>query len=132
VKIKVSVPDHRKEPGRPGRIWQKGAVTGWGMRPRATMGSENTTRTSLASASSATSPWGAACRTVSARPGSAAQRQGAIARRIGPGSHNFERFIVMPSRTGASLLALAREVSKKSAARPRPDSAAKLRPDVCR
>src|SRR5260221_12067353 len=61
--MRVRVPDQRKDPGNAGAMWKNGAVTAAGMRPSATMGSENSTRTSAASASEATSPRGAACAT---------------------------------------------------------------------
>ena len=65
VKINVVVPDQRKLPGIAGLIWTNEAVTRAGIRPSTTMGSENTTRISLASSRLAISPSGAALTTVS-------------------------------------------------------------------
>ena len=66
VKIRIVVPDHRNEPGIAGVTLKNGAVTRAGMLPSVTIGSEKTTRISLASASVATSPPGAALTTRSA------------------------------------------------------------------
>jgi hypothetical protein len=66
VKIRIVVPDHRKVPGAAGVIRKNGARTIAGIRPSATIGSEKTTRTSLASARLATSPVGPAETTDSA------------------------------------------------------------------
>src|SRR5688572_17188301 len=63
VKISVVVPDHRNFPGTAGAILKNGATTGSGILPRTTIGSLNTTRTSLASARLATSPTGPALTT---------------------------------------------------------------------
>ena len=60
VKIRIVVPDHRNVPATAGEILKKGARTTDGMRPRATIGSENTIRTSLVSARLPTSPVGPA------------------------------------------------------------------------
>ena len=66
VKMRMVVPDHRNEPGIAGVTLKNGAVTRAGMLPSVTIGSEKTTRISLASASIATSPFGAALTTRSA------------------------------------------------------------------
>src|SRR5262245_45831867 len=44
VKIRIVVPDHRKLPGIAGAMRTNGAVTGSGIRPSVTMGSEKTIR----------------------------------------------------------------------------------------
>src|SRR6185436_4579895 len=63
VKMSVVVPDHRNMPFTLGEMWNHGAVTGLGIRPRTTIGSEKSTRTSLASSRDATSPDGPALTT---------------------------------------------------------------------
>ena len=67
VKIRIVVPDQRNVPGTEGAIRKNGARTGDGILPSVTIGSEKTTRTSLASARDATSPDGPALTTVSGR-----------------------------------------------------------------
>src|SRR5262249_51893739 len=49
VKIRIVVPDQRNVPAIVGRIVTNGAVTGSGIRPSTTMGSEKTMRISFAS-----------------------------------------------------------------------------------
>jgi uncharacterized protein (DUF433 family) len=60
VKMRVVVPDQRKVPLTAGLIRKNGAVTGCGILPRTTIGSEKTAWISLASASVAVSPTGPA------------------------------------------------------------------------
>src|SRR3954452_3378067 len=67
--MRMGVPDQRKLPATVGEILKNGARTGDGMRPSVTIGSEKTTRISLASASDATSPLGPALTTDSGRGG---------------------------------------------------------------
>src|SRR5687768_12102323 len=57
------VPDQRKVPATAGWILKNGAVTGLGIRPSVTIGSEKTTVTSLDSPRSAVSPDGRALTT---------------------------------------------------------------------
>src|SRR5918994_1703026 len=64
VKIRIVVPDQRKVPGTAGAILKNGAVTGCGIRPSTTIGSENVTRISFASVSASNSPVGPALTTV--------------------------------------------------------------------
>src|SRR5205814_409176 len=78
VKMSVRVPDQRNVPGSFGLMWNQGTTTGSGMRPSTTIGWENTTRTSLASASEPISPWGPDWVTVNpsaARSGDAGRAQ---------------------------------------------------------
>src|SRR3954462_9404219 len=56
--MRMDVPDHRNVPGSAGWILKNGAVTGFGIRPNATIGSEKTTVTSLDSPRSEVSPAG--------------------------------------------------------------------------
>ena len=56
VKTRIVVPYQRNEPGIAGVTLKNGAVTRAGTLPSATIGSEKTTRISLASASVASSP----------------------------------------------------------------------------
>src|SRR5215212_5469950 len=58
--MRVVVPDQRNVPLTGGGILKKGAVTGWGILPRTTIGSEKTARISFASASVVVSPTGPA------------------------------------------------------------------------
>ena len=67
------MPDHRNVPERAGRIVTNGAVTGSGIRPRTTIGSENTIRISFASPRVAISPVGPLWTTVN--PGEAEEAE---------------------------------------------------------
>ena len=60
VKIRIVVPDHRKVPATAGAILKNGGRSRAGTRPSATIGSENTTRISLACSTAVTSPVGPA------------------------------------------------------------------------
>ena len=77
------VPDQRNAPGTAGEIRKNGAFTGDGIRPSVTIGSENTTRTSPASARDATSPAGRALTTVNGRLAALP-----VCARAGPGDGN--------------------------------------------
>jgi hypothetical protein len=66
VKIRIVVPDQRNVPVIAGRMVTNGAVTGSGMRPSTTIGSEKTIRISLASRRFWISLVGPLCTTVSA------------------------------------------------------------------
>src|SRR5688572_4372038 len=63
--MRIDVPDQRNVPARAGWILKNGAVTGFGIRPRATIGSEKTTVISRDSPRSDVSPAGLADTTVS-------------------------------------------------------------------
>src|SRR5260221_12716039 len=80
--MRVRVPDQRKDPGNAGAMWNNGAVPAAGMRPSATVGSENSTAASAASASEATSARGAACATEGGGPDCARAAIGASAHTI--------------------------------------------------
>src|SRR5215212_3824866 len=85
VKMSVVVPDQRKAPGTAGAMWNQGGVTSLGILPTTTIGSEKTTRTSLASARLATSPMGPALMMVSlssARAAAARKRSTKAANRF--------------------------------------------------
>jgi hypothetical protein len=56
VKIRMVVPDHLNVPGIAGVIRTNGAVTGFGIRPSVTIGSEKTMRISLACSSRSSGP----------------------------------------------------------------------------
>src|SRR6186997_2892038 len=58
VKIRMVAPDQRKLPGTAGVMWKKAGRSLAGTVASATIGSEKTTRTSLASAADAISPDG--------------------------------------------------------------------------
>ena len=106
VKIRIVVPDQRNEPGIAGVTVKNGAVTRAGTLPSATIGSEKTTRISLASASVASSPPGAALTTRSAGrspcAGCAAALTTAAATSSGTAAHCLTR---IPATERESLIA---------------------------
>ncbi len=89
------VPDQRKVPDMAGAMRTNGAVTGDGMRPNVTIGSENTIRISLACASVASAPSGPVRTTVSAAGDCAAAD--AASRKIEHRASDTERTRVMRS-----------------------------------
>jgi hypothetical protein len=117
VKISSFVPDQRNVPGTAGSMRKNGAVTGWGMRPSTTMGSEKVTRISFACSMSVISPSGPVWRTASswARAGAAASSAAATTTEAHP------IFIRDPPR-GSKSLYCARPHSKSVAGRKCPQT----------
>ena len=100
VKIRIVVPDQRNAPGTAGVMWKNGAATGSGIRPMTTIGSENTTRTSLAWACAVSSPVGPADTIVSGASAAIAARSSktSAARATTPRAARFCMNVPCPKR----------------------------------
>jgi hypothetical protein len=106
--MRVVVPDHRKRPGSGGSIETKGACTGWGIRPRATIGSEKTSRISFACSRASISPSGPDFATRGASAEAAADRRvarivtAAVLMALGSPLSGGKTTSLAKSKTGAS------------------------------
>ena len=120
VKIRIVGPDHLKVPAAAGAILTNGARTTAGIRPSSTIGSENTTRISLASASAPISPVGPVLTTVSggvARAACPASRVNAVNRRETKTRKARFMAAILDTSCGGAPTGLGRVVSRPDAAR---------------